>query len=132
MFPAYNVFPLRVNGYAFVNAKYVLTNSRCDLAIGWCPEVAGRPRIIPTHRRPDRYLGFWRHLVGVREAPCCALIDRRSRDNGELRHLRRQRSDQGFRSVPEMVSAPGEAKKRAVSQLCNSCTRGRVGCEKFV
>ncbi|KRY46851.1 hypothetical protein T03_8915 [Trichinella britovi] len=113
---------IRVND----NAKYVLTNSRCDLARGWCPEVAGRPRIIPTHRRPDRYLGICRHLVGVREAPCCALIDRRSRDNGELRHLRRQRSDQkawksrdlkhdditgcrqGFRSVPEMVSAPGE------------------------
>ncbi|XP_003381467.1 conserved hypothetical protein [Trichinella spiralis] len=34
--------------------------SRCDLAKGWCPEVAGRPRTIPAHRRPDRYLGVWR------------------------------------------------------------------------
>ncbi|XP_003366988.1 conserved hypothetical protein [Trichinella spiralis] len=23
--------------------------SRCDLAKGWCPEVAGRPRTIPAH-----------------------------------------------------------------------------------
>ncbi|KRX48588.1 hypothetical protein T05_15455, partial [Trichinella murrelli] len=33
--------------------------SRCDLARGWWPKVAGRTRTIPAPRRPDRYLGIW-------------------------------------------------------------------------
>ncbi|KRY38266.1 hypothetical protein T01_3185 [Trichinella spiralis] len=38
--------------------------SRCDLAWGWWPEVAGRMKTIPAYRRPDRYLGICRPRPG--------------------------------------------------------------------
>ncbi|KRY26052.1 hypothetical protein T01_12510 [Trichinella spiralis] len=44
--------------------------SRCDRAWGWWPEVAGKTKTIPAHRRPDRYLGICRPRPGS-DRPLC-------------------------------------------------------------
>ncbi|KRZ52859.1 hypothetical protein T02_9119 [Trichinella nativa] len=56
--------------------------SRCDLARGWWPKVAGRTRTIPAPRRPDRYLGIWQPLLGSERPRTLTLTD----GNGCLRH----------------------------------------------
>ncbi|KRX34550.1 hypothetical protein T05_2449 [Trichinella murrelli] len=56
--------------------------SRCDLARGWWPKVAGRTRTIPAHRRPDRYLGIWQPRSGSERPRTLTLTD----GNGCLRH----------------------------------------------
>ncbi|KRX28103.1 hypothetical protein T07_13435 [Trichinella nelsoni] len=61
--------------------------SRCDLAWGWWPEVAGRTKTIPAYRRPDRYLGICRPRPGSDRPPVQTLMDDRCvLDNGCLRH----------------------------------------------
>ncbi|KRX55888.1 hypothetical protein T06_4993, partial [Trichinella sp. T6] len=56
--------------------------SRCDLARGGWPNVAGRTRTIPAYRRPDRYLGVWRPRPGSKRPPVAAADDRCTPDNG--------------------------------------------------
>ncbi|KRY32716.1 hypothetical protein T01_5850 [Trichinella spiralis] len=68
---------LHTNSWMFCNVNI----NRCDLARGWRPEVAGRPRTIPAPRRPDRYLSVLAATDWVQRGPLLRLTDRRSRDN---------------------------------------------------
>ncbi|KRX77311.1 hypothetical protein T06_11703 [Trichinella sp. T6] len=75
--------------------------SRCDLARGGWPNVAGRTRTIPAYRRPDRYLGVWRPRPGSKRPPVAAADDRCTPDNGCLRHCASRRSRNTMKKPPD-------------------------------
>ncbi|KRX79675.1 hypothetical protein T06_8883 [Trichinella sp. T6] len=75
--------------------------SRCDLARGGWPNVAGRTRTIPAYRRPDRYLGVWRPRPGSKRPPVAAADDRCTPDNGCLRHCVSRRSRNTMKKPPD-------------------------------
>ncbi|KRX69293.1 hypothetical protein T06_16031 [Trichinella sp. T6] len=54
---------------------------------GWWPKVADRTKTIPTHRRPDHYLGIWQPRQGSERPRALTLADVLcALDNGCLRH----------------------------------------------
>ncbi|XP_003382325.1 nicotinate-nucleotide pyrophosphorylase [Trichinella spiralis] len=86
--------------------------SRCDGAWVWEPEVAGKTKTIPAHRRPDRYLGICRLRQGSDRPHAQALMDDRCvLDSGCLRHCVSCASTKYLKKPPD-----GRARQVAIAR----------------
>ncbi|XP_003369631.1 zinc knuckle protein [Trichinella spiralis] len=101
--------------------------SRCDLAWGWWPEVAGRTKTIPAYRRPDRYLGIGRPRPGSDRPPVQTLMDDRCvLDNGCLRHCVSCVSTKYLKKPPDGRARPKDHREFNLVKMMITCIQASV------